>query len=315
MRGNSPEGRALDLRRSLPGFPATRTRVMLLVAGGALLCALGSATCPAPAAILLTLLYGAVVSVSLRCPLRIAIPASGLAALAFAVMQLRMTGGDGDQQALLGGLLIASGVLAAWCSQALGSRTGASPAVRLHMSPTKPALSGRERAEWALAEADRQGRLVTLGLLGVDAPAEEELEPEERVEAMRQLDEVLGEGLPSRDILSDYGPSERLLVLPDVWAEDFRDAADQLVKAARQRLRRQVRVALISFPGDGTRTGNPVDYLERALEVCRAGRTSVSLGRPRVRSMAPNAGGEHLIGAPAGQEKEAGGVRSSCLPY
>lgn len=297
MIGRPTEHRTFDLRRSLPGFPATRTRVMLLVAGGALLCALGSATCPAPAAILLTLLYGAVVSVSLRCPRRVAIPASALAALAFAVMQLRMTSGGGDQQAMLGGLLVASCVLAAWCSRALGSRTGTAPAVRLHMSPTRPELSSRERAEWALAEADREGRLVTLGLLGVDAPADEELGPEERVEAMRQLDEVLREGLPGQDILSDYGPWERLLVLPDLWAEDFRGTADQLVKAARQRLKRQVRVALISFPRDGSRAGNPVDYLERALEVCRAGRTLVSVGRPRVRNMTPNAGGERVESA------------------
>jgi hypothetical protein len=166
------------------------------------------------------------------------------------------------------------------------------------MARSSPQVVGRERAEWVLEEAGRDGRLVTLGLLGVDAPAEDEAPPpEERIEAMRQLDEVLREGLPSQDMLCEYGPWEKLLVLPDLWAEDFRDTAGQLVKVARQRVRRPVRVALISFPRDGSRASNPVDYLERALEVCRAGRTSVSVGRPRVGSMTPNAAGERVESA------------------
>ena len=47
----------------------------------------------------------------------------------------------------------------------------------------------------------------------------------------------------------------------------------------------------------GSRASNPVDYLERALEVCRAGRTSVSVGRPRVRGMTPNGAGERVESA------------------
>jgi hypothetical protein len=298
VRGVSQQHRQFGPRSSLGGFQATRTRVMLLAVAGALLSALGSATCPAPAAILLTLLYGAVVAIALRSPLWVAIPASVLAVLAFGFMQLRMMAPDGDQRAILGVLLVAACALAAWCSRALGSGAGTAPAVKLWMARSSPPVAGRERAEWVLAEAVGAGRLVTLGLLGVDAPAEdEEVAPEERIEAMRQLDEVLRAGLPSEEMLCEYGPWERLLVLPDVWAEDFRDTAGQLVKVARQRVRRQVRVALISFPREGSRASNPVDYLERALEVCRAGRTSVSVGRPRVRGMTPNGAGERVESA------------------
>jgi hypothetical protein len=104
---------------------------------------------------------------------------------------------------------------------------------------------------------------------------------------MSRLDSVLRNGLPGDDLLCEYGPWERLLILPDVWAEDFRETAAHIVKAARQQVNRQVRVALITFPVDGQRTADPLDYLERALEVCRAGRTSVSVGRPRVRPLTP----------------------------
>jgi len=140
--------------------------------------------------------------------------------------------------------------------------------------------------------------MVTLGLVGIDAPGDDDAEEtdalplpgkgeESRLEAMGRLDSVLRNGLPGDDLLCEYGPWERLLILPDVWAEDFRETAAQLVKAARQQVNRQVRVALITFPVDGQRAADPLDYLERALEVCRAGRTSVSVGRPRVRPLTP----------------------------
>jgi hypothetical protein len=127
-----------------------------------------------------------------------------------------------------------------------------------------------------------------MGLIGVDAPADYELEPGEREEVMGQLDELLGGGLASPEALSEYGPWERLVVLPDVWAEDFREQAANLVKTARQRIGRPVRVALITFPLDGPGATEPFEYLERALEVCRAGRSSVSVGRPRLRHLTPN---------------------------
>src|SRR5207245_11162881 len=100
-------------------------------------------------------------------------------------------------------------------------------------------------------------RLATRGRIGVDAPAEFGLEPGEREGIMGQLDEVLSSRLPGDDVLSEYGPWERLLVLPDVWAEDYRDQAANLVRMARQRVRRQVCVALITFPLDGPGDAEP----------------------------------------------------------
>jgi hypothetical protein len=262
----------------------------------------GAATCPAAAAVVLAVLGALVVVVSLRLPQRAAVPAALLAAAAFVGLRLLSSPAAVDggasvalldesawASALLGaGTLLASSALALWCAEALRfSSVATAPA------PGPPALRGgevvgRARADWLLAEARRGRRLVTLGLIGVDAPADYELEPGERESVMAQLDEMLASGIAGREALSDYGPWERLLVLPDVWAEDFREQAANLVKTARQSIRRPVRVALITFPLDGPGASEPFEYLERALEVCRAGRSSVSVGRPRIRRMTPN---------------------------
>jgi hypothetical protein len=295
---------------------------MLVVVCGPLLGALGIATCPPAAAILLALLYGSVVAVGLRSPRWITVAAGLAAGLAFGAVRLQLAGVQNDPMLAMGaapgaiagialadaglwasaavgaGSLALSGVLALWCSRGLPARKAAQPALKLSLATRTAPPVGRERAEWVLAEAARDGRLVTLGLAGVDAPGEDEAEEttalalpgegeEPRIEAMSRLDGVLRTSLPGEDLVCEYGPWERLLILPDVWAEDFRDTAAQLVKAARQQVKRQVRVALISFPAEGQRGADPLDYLERALEVCRAGRTSVSVGRPRVRPLTP----------------------------
>ena len=309
------------------GLGALRVRVMLLVASGALAAVAGAATCPTAAAIMLAVLDVLVVAASLRGPQRAAVSVSLLAALSFVSLRLvtsaaAVAGGANiggvfhamsglsllDEgawaSALLGaGTLLASSALALWCAEGLGSSSGAAspapapalarpvlaaPAPATAVAPREAAVVGRARADWLLAEARRGRRLVTLGLIGVDAPAEYELEPGEREGIMVQLDEMLRSGLAGEEALSEYGPWERLLVLPDVWAEDFREQAANLVKTARQRIRRPVRVALITFPLDGPGSTEPLEYLERSLEVCRAGRSSVSVGRPRMRRMTPN---------------------------
>jgi hypothetical protein len=290
---------------------------MLLAASGAIAVFAGTA-CPTPVAVLLALLDALVVLACLRAPQRAALTVSLLAALSFISFRVGLPGAltspslldeEAWASALLGaGALLASSALALWCAEGLGIPLGAAlPA--LSQAAAAPAgadsataepypeggsdtrgaaVVGRARADWMLAEAHRGRRLVTMGLIGVDAPADYELEPGEREEVMGQLDEMLGGSLASPEALSDYGPWERLVVLPDVWAEDFREQAANLVKSARQRIRRPVRVALITFPLDGPGASEPFEYLERALEVCRAGRSSVSVGRPRLRNMTPN---------------------------
>jgi hypothetical protein len=274
-----------------------------------------AATCPAPAAALLGILEAMVVGVLLKAPQRQAVAIVLLAALAFVPLRLAaavvadpgtalegLSGGLSGYlfspavldeaawaSALLGaGALLAAAAVTLWCREALEALDLLEPAAARRPAAAGAQLIGRARADWMLAEARRGNRLVTLGLVGVDAPAEYELEPGEREWVMGQLDEVLEDALGDDQAVSEHGPWERLLVLPDVWAEDFRDQAAALVKSARQHLRRQVRVALITFPLDGPGAAEPLDYLERALEVCRAGRSSVSVGRPRVRRMTPS---------------------------
>jgi hypothetical protein len=285
---------------------------MLLAASGALAAAVGVGTCPSPAAILLTVLEAFVVVVSLRAPWKAALPASLVAAVAFLPLRLGASVVAADPDAALAGLpaalgspalldlagwtsallgaviLVGSSGIALWCSQALESTAVVASGLHRRPAARGAEVVGRARADWLLAEARRGRRLVTLALVGVDAPADFELEPGQREATMLQLDEVLRTGVTGVEVVSEYGPWERLLVLPDVWAEDFRDQAVNLVKAARQRVRRQVRCALITFPLDDPGAGEPLEYLERALEVCRAGRTSVSVGRPRIRRMTPN---------------------------
>jgi hypothetical protein len=287
---------------------------MLLAASGAVAVVAGAA-CPTSVAVVLGMLEGLVVLACLWAPQRTAFTVSLLAALSFISLRVGLPGvltspslldEAAWASALLGaGALLATSALALWCAEALGIPLGdplaaVAPAgarsATVEPSPAHgsgtpgAAVVGRARADWMLAEARCGRRLVTMGLIGVDAPADYELEPGEREGIMGQLDEMLSGSLASPEALSEYGPWERLVVLPDVWAEDFREQAASLVKTARQRIHRPVRVALITFPLDGPGASEPFEYLERALEVCRAGRSSVSVGRPRLRHLTPNHG-------------------------
>jgi hypothetical protein len=295
---------------------APRTRIMILTACCSGLAALAVASYPGPAAVLFCLLCGAVVAVALRASRPLATLACLVAGLCFVVARLGSWVFQADPGSVLGGpgatlfsgalrepgawasslsgagLLLASSLLAGWCSEGLGVQPPRRAAVALPVVRPRGQVAGRARAEWELARAAGEQRLVTLGLIGVDAPAEGEERAHERAKIMSELDEVVLTSMPSLDTLCEYGAWERLVVLPEVWAEDYRDAAVHLSKTARQRIRRQVRVALITFPMDGSRASNPVDYLERALEVCRASRTSVSVGRPRLRQITAAGSGD-----------------------
>jgi len=292
---------------ALPGageLGVLRTRVMLLAASGALVVVAAAAGCLTSAAVLLAVLEAVVVLACLRAPQRAALTVSLLAALAFIALRVGTWPVVADPaapaspslldegawaSALLGaGALLASSALALWCAEALRISPTVAPPPARDSSPRGADVVGPARADWMLAEARRGHRLVTMGLIGVDAPADYELEPGEREAVMGQLDELLSGSLAGLEALSEYGPWERLVVLPDVWAEDFREQAANLVKTARQHIRRPVRVALITFPLDGPGASEPFEYLERALEVCRAGRSSVSVGRPRLRNLTPN---------------------------
>jgi hypothetical protein len=299
---------AVAAKRGPAGLGALRTRVMLLTAVGALATGAGVATCPASAALLLPVLGALVTVVSLRFPPRVALAICVLVAVSFLPARLGVAVMTSDPAAAVAGfwavlgspslleasawvsgvlgssILLGSSLLGLWCSRGLSY--SAAP-----VAAAEPGSGPAARLEWVLAEARRGRRLVTLGLVGVDAPAEYDVEPAEpaaRADIMAQLDEMLMVSVTGEQSVSEYGPWERLLVLPDVWAEDFRDLAQNLVRTARQRIRRQVRVALITLPLDGAGDAEPLEYLERALEVCRAGRVSVSVGRPRIRRMTPN---------------------------
>jgi hypothetical protein len=271
---------------------------MLLAAVGALAAGAGVATCPASAALLLPVLGALVTMVSLRFPPRVALAICVLVAVSFLPARLGVSLMTSDPTAAAAGfraVLRSPSLLepGAWVSGVLGSSILLGSSL-LGLWCSRGLSSSAARLEWVLAEARRGHRLVTLGLVGVDAPAEYEVEPAEpaepaeRADMMARLDEMLMGTVTGDQSVSEYGPWERLLVLPDVWAEDFRDQAQSLVRTARQRIRRQVRVALITFPLDGVGGAEPLEYLERALEVCRAGRVSVSVGRPRIRRMTPN---------------------------
>lgn len=283
--------------------------MVLLVGSFACLTAIGIAAYPAPASAAFALLLGLAVAVGLCLPASrtpfVCLPAG----LAFVLISLDLSVLGGHPAAAAGGLaaataggtlyepgkwapiLVGAGMfqaaalVAAWSSAALRALPAELPTSAGRAARAADATVGRERAERELAAAAAEEKLVTLGLIGVDSPEDEDEEAANWPDVMRDLDEAVLKTLDGAGALCEYGPRERLVILPGIWAEDFRDAAVHISRVARQRILLPVRVALISFPRDGSRATNPVDYLERALEVCRAGKTSVSVGRPRLRRL------------------------------
>lgn len=310
----SPVGGRLESLR------LARTRMALLVAACAGLTATAAAMYPRLATVVFALLLGLVFTVGICLPLPRTLLIGLPAAITFALIGFGLTVLERDPGAIVAGLsatteshalrepgvwgpvvagaafLGAVSVGATWASAGLAmtSRVRATPPPEL--VPRGEVGGGRERAERELAWAAQEGRLLTLGLIGIDAPADGGEEAGARDSIMEQLDETVEMVMAEAGALCDYGTWERLVILPDVWAEDFREAAVHLTRVARQRVRLPVRAALISFPRDGSRAANPLDYLERALEVCRAGRTSVSVGRPRMRHLTPPGGAADIPG-------------------
>jgi hypothetical protein len=86
---------------------------------------------------------------------------------------------------------------------------------------------------------------------------------------MRLLDEAMVSSLAPSDVVSEYGPTERLVVLPGVSAAGLRAGATHLCTTAAERAGRPVRAALATFPADGSTTRYLLDRLELGLAEAR----------------------------------------------
>jgi hypothetical protein len=97
---------------------------------------------------------------------------------------------------------------------------------------------------------------------------------------MLRVDQFLVAQLSRFEAVAEHGPGERLLLLPEVWADGFVEEAQRLCHLAGQRAGRPVRGALVTFPFHGTRAEDLLAELELALERCRGGNLLVSVGTP-----------------------------------
>jgi len=272
-----------------------RTRVMLLVALTSAAAAPATQVYPAPLAALFCLLLGAACTLPLRLPRRRAVAAALGAGLALAVGRLvasalRMDPGTGPAAAWGGmaagaALLAGCSLLALWTSRALSRPsvdwTRARPQRTLGGEPViLRREAGRERAEWELGRAADYRRPLTLCLLGPDRPSDgaPAVDPSELESRMGRIDQLLLRELGRFEVAAEHGPAERLLILPEVWADGYAETAGQLCARAGGRVGRTVRAALLTFPFDGTRADGLIADLELALQRCRAGDTLVGVG-------------------------------------
>lgn len=142
--------------------------------------------------------------------------------------------------------------------------------------------AGLRQAEAELTRAVLRQSEVSLALVGMDSNDSDSAAEEVRL--LDLLDEtILGEMAPC-DLLSAYGPLERLLVLPSVSASGLRAGAAYLCVAAEQRLGRPVRVALATFPKDGRTLRHLLDELERDLARRRQGGPRLGIAQERSRT-------------------------------
>jgi hypothetical protein len=284
-----------------------RTRLMLLLGllGAAEMAAVQ--LYPAPVAILFCLLTAAACAVSLRVRALPALLAAALSTTAFAIGRLASlllqagpgAGRTGSTPAallapvltdptpgpglLLGAVLMAgSSLLALSVSRALARPSpGLSRRRRGADVESGQAVltrdAGLTRAEWEVARAAYYRRQVTFCLLGLDRPGgDQEPPPPENV--MGGVDQFLSGRLSRFEAVAEHRPEERLLLLPEVWADGFAEEAGRICNLAGQRAGRPVRGALVTFPFDGTRVGDLLAELEVALERCRTDDLLVGVG-------------------------------------
>lgn len=266
-----------------------RTRVMLLVALAAAAAVFATGFYPPAQAALFCLLLGAACTLPLRLNAAQALVTGPAAVLVLTAVRLlaSATGADSGTGvsawagAAMGDLLLLGCSLAAlWTSEALARPSGADADRRRPYPGSGEAAilrreDGRERLEWELARATDYRRPLTLCLLGLDREPADPAGPAAR---MRRVDHLLTRELGRFESAAELGPGERLLILPEVWADGYADTAVQLCARAAGRVGRTVRAALITFPFDGRGRDALIARLELALESCRAGGALVSVG-------------------------------------
>jgi hypothetical protein len=258
-----------------------RTRTAAVVAWAAGAAALATALYPTLAAALFAFLAGAVMVVTMRTTLRGGLAAGVAAAVpfAFADLQLSALAAGISREAvaslLLGvGLLLASAAVADAASAAI-RRIGVEPPRARDVEPiwTERATmserdAGLRRAEWELARAAEYRREVALALVGLDVPEGGD-GASRRLRLMQALDELVLESVTRFDLVCEYGPCERLMVLPEEPATSLVDGAMQICALATERLGRHVRMALASYPAHGSTLHALLTELELDLQTCR----------------------------------------------
>jgi hypothetical protein len=285
-------------RRWLALLEPARTRVMLLLALATASAAAAALTLPAPLAVLFSLLLGASCVLPMRLPHPHSLaagPAAGVALCAGRAVAsgLALDPGTATAAAVAAtslGIIVleASSLAALWAAAALrrplAAWSGEVARARIGLLG-EPAIlgweAGRLRLEWELARAADYRRPVTLCLLGVDGEPGEmpgTAEPSRLERRMRRVDHLLLKELNRFEAASEHGPGERLLVLPELWADGCAEMAGELCARAAGRAGRTVRAALVTFPFDGTRAESLLAGLETGLDRCRAGEALVRVG-------------------------------------
>jgi hypothetical protein len=258
-----------------------RTQTIALVAWAAGAAALATALYPSLAAALLAFLDGVVMVVTLRTSLRGGLLTALAAVVPFAFADVSLCALAGEREfgapMVLGlGLLGASAVIADTASAAIARLSGEPPRKLDADDPStgeRPALSERDaglrRAEWELARSSGYRREVALALIGVDVPRGRD-EARTRLTLMAALDELVLSSVTRFDVVCEYGPCERLMVLPEESAASLSEAAARICAAATERLGWHVRMALAGFPAHGRTLRALLGELEIDLAACRA---------------------------------------------
>lgn len=293
---------AADPRRLQALLEPLRTRVMLLVAAACTSAALVAQLCPGALAALFCLLLAAGCTVPLRTSNRVGLLAAlgtavTLVAAGLALVSLDPHGpgldglsawvGARAGSLLCGALVAGCSLLSLWTSRALSRPPLAWAGGRTRTHKTllgAPTVQRREdaleRLDWELARAGEYRRPLTLCLLGLDPAAGdgEAADAARLAGAMGRVDQLLLQELSRFELASEHGPAERLVVVPELWADGFAEDAARLCALASGRVSRTARAALVTFPFDGTRAETLIADLESALARCRAGDALLAIG-------------------------------------